>query len=243
MRLFSIAFFCFFLISSVGFSQTNSNQIPLEADSTPVSRFELGVNTYFAIDRIFDPSVRAPIELLIRKRMKQQNQMLRLRAFGDLQRLKYVEFTYSDESHDFLYGLALGYEWITPITEKWEGYYGVDLEASQNRSFDTNTRDGYDPEADPITFREKTHIYRHTDRIALSPLLGIRFSLSKRLLLSTEFRLANYMEWSKSGEEYSTKPMEGNEEYQIQTRSSEESIKERGIRFRPYTGIFLNYRF
>jgi hypothetical protein len=182
------------------------------------------------------------MELLIRKRMKQQNQMLRLRAFGDLQRSKYVEFTYSDESHDFSYGLALGYEWIKPITEKWEGYYAVDLEGSQKRSFDTNTRDGYDPEADPITFREKTHSYQHTDRIALSPLLGIRFFLSKKLLLSTEFRLANYMEWTKTGEEYSTKPMEGNGDYQIQTRS-EEKVKEKGIRFRPYTGIFLNYRF
>ena len=118
----------------------------------------------------------------------------------------------------------------------------MELEGSQNRSFDTNTRDGYDPEADPITFWEKTHSYQHTDRIALSPLLGIRFSLSKRLLLSTEFRLANYMEWTKSGEEYATKPMEGDGDYQIQTRI-EETVKERGIRFRPYTGIFLNYRF
>ncbi|WP_158856984.1 hypothetical protein [Lunatibacter salilacus] len=216
--------------------------IPSEADSIPASRFELGVNTYFAISRLFDQSVRAPMELLIRKRMKRQNQMLRLRAFGDLQRLKYVEFTYSDESQDFLYGLALGYEWIKPINERWEGYYGLDLEGSQKRSFDTNTRDGYDPEADPITFREKTNVYQHTDRIALSPLLGIRFSLSKKLLLSTEFRLANYMEWTKTGEEYSTKPMEGNGDYQIQTRS-EETVKEKGIRFRPYTGIFLNYRF
>lgn len=242
MRISLIAFFCYFLISSIGFSQTNSTRIPLEADSTLESRFELGVNTYFAIDRLFDQSIRAPMELLIRKRMKQQDQMLRLRAFGDLQRSKYVEFTSSDESQDFLYGLALGYEWIKPITEKWEGYYGVDLEGSQKRSFDTNTRDGYEPEADPITFREKTHSYQHTDRIALSPLVGIRFSLSKRLLLSTEFRLANYMEWTKSGEEYSTKPMESNEEYQIQT-GSEETVKEWGIRFRPYSGIFLNYRF
>ena len=156
--------------------------------------------------------------------------------------MKYVEFTYTDQSHDFLYGLALGYEWIKPITERWVGYYGLDLEGSQKRSFDTNTRNGYDPEADPYTFREKTHSYRHTDRIALSPLLGIRFLLSRRLLLSTEFRLANSMEWIKSGEEYSTKPMEGDGDYLIQTRS-EESIKDRGIRFRPYTGIFLNYRF
>lgn len=242
MRISLIAFFCYFLISSVGFSQSNSTQIPLEADSTPVSRFELGVNTYFAIDRLFDQSIRAPMELLIRKRMKQQNQMLRLRAFGDLQRLKKVEFTTTDQNQDFLYGLALGYEWIKPITERWEGYYGMDLEGSQRRSFDTNTRDGYDPEAVPYTFREKTHSYRHTDRIALSPLLGIRFSLSKKLLLSTEFRLANYMEWTKSGKEYSTKPMEGDGDYQIQTRI-EETVKQRGIRFRPYTGIFLNYRF
>jgi hypothetical protein len=242
MRIILISFLFYLLTCFVGFSQTNARPIPSQVDSIPASRFELGVNTFFAIDRLFDHSVRAPMELLIRKRMKRQNQMLRLRAFGDLQRLKYVEFTSSDESQDFLYGLALGYEWIKPINERWEGYYGLDLEGSQKRSFDTNTRDGYDPEADPITFREKTHSYQHTDRIALSPLLGIRFFLSKKLLLSTEFRLANYMEWTKTGEEYSTKPMEGNGDYQIQTRS-EEKVKEKGIRFRPYTGIFLNYRF
>lgn len=242
MRIILIAFLFNFLVSSVGFSQTNSTQIPLEADSTPASRFELGVNTYFAVDRLFDPSVRAPMELLIRKRMKQQNQMLRLRVFGDLQRLRSAGITIVDLSQNSIYGVALGYEWIKPITERWVGYYGLDLEGSQKRSFDTNTRNGYDPEADPYTFREKTHSYRHTDRIALSPLLGIRFLLSRRLLLSTEFRLANSMEWTKSGEEYATKPMEGDGDYLIQTRS-EESIKDRGIRFRPYTGIFLNYRF
>ena len=242
MRIILISFLSYLLTCFVGFSQTNSMLIPSEADSTPVSRFELGVNTYFAIDRLFDPTVRAPMELLIRKRMKQQNQMLRLRAFGDLQRLKNVEFTTTDQNQDFLYGLALGYEWIKPINERWEGYYGLDLEGSQRRSFDTSTRDGYDPEADPITFREKTHFYQHTDRIALSPLLGIRLSLSKKLLLSTEFRLANYMEWTKSGEEYATKPMEWDGDYQVQTRL-EETVTERGFRFRPYTGIFLNYRF
>jgi hypothetical protein len=242
MRLFLTAFFCYFLISSVGFSQTNARQIPSEADAIPAIRFELGVNTYFAIDRLFDQSVRAPMELLIRKRIKQQNQMLRLRVFGDLQRLRSAGITIVDLSQNSIYGVALGYEWIKPINQRWVGYYGLELEGSQNRSFDTNTRDGYDPEAIPYTFWEKTHSYEHIDRIALAPLLGLRFSLSKRLLLSTEFRLANYMEWTKSGEEYSTKPMESNEDYKIQTKS-EETVKERGIRFRPYTGIFLNYRF
>nr|MBI1230378.1 hypothetical protein [Cytophagales bacterium] len=242
MRISLTAFFCYFLISSVGFPQTNARQLPLESDSAPMGRFELGVNTYFAIDRLFDPSVRAPIELLIRKRMKQQGQMLRFRVYGDLQRLRSAGITIVDLSQNSIYGVSLGYEWLKPINQRWVGYYGVELEGSQNRSFETNTRDGYDPEADPITFWEKTHSYLHTDRIALSPLVGIRISLSKRLLLSTEFRLANYMAWTKSGEEYSTKPMESNEDYQIQT-GSEESINERGIRFRPYTGIFLNYRF
>lgn len=242
MRIILAVFLCYFLTCFVGYSQTNFPVVSLKEDTIPLSKYELGVNTYFAVDRLFDPSVRAPMELLIRKRMKQQNQMLRLRVFGDLQRLRSAGITIVDLSQNSIYGVALGYEWIKPITERWVGYYGLDLEGSQKRSFDTNTRNGYDPEADPYTFREKTHSYRHTDRIALSPLLGIRFLLSRRLLLSTEFRLANSMEWTKSGEEYSTKPMEGDGDYLIQTRS-EESIKDRGIRFRPYTGIFLNYRF
>jgi len=57
---------------------------PLKEDTVPLSKYELGVNTYFAVDRLFDQSVSAPMELLIRKRMNKKNQMLRLRAFGDL---------------------------------------------------------------------------------------------------------------------------------------------------------------
>src|SRR5690606_21858021 len=140
------------------------------------------------------------------------------------------------------YGLAIGYEWIKPISKKWQGYYGLELEGNQSRSTQIITDTGYDPDADPYTFWEKNRTYYKINRLAFSPCAGIGYSLSQRLFLSTEFRLVNSMEWQEPGVEKSTKPLESDLDFQIQT-SSGSTITQRGIRFRPYTGIFLNYRF
>ncbi|WP_157972233.1 hypothetical protein [Pleomorphovibrio marinus] len=49
------------------------------------------------------------------------------------------------------------------------------------------------------------------------------------------------MTWTRTGETYETKPLEGNMEWQLQSKV-ETTLDERGLRFRPYTGIFLNYK-
>lgn len=239
IALFSLAS-CFSGYAQSGYSE----QLPLPSgqDSLPRGKYEIGINTYFAFDRLFEQSVRSPFELLIRKRLSSPSQMIRMRVFGDLLRSRKVEFTNTDETQNVSYGVALGYEWIRQMAPRWQGYYGLELEGNRSGSFLTHTANGYEPGADPEVFWEKTHTYQHTESLAFSPLAGIRFLLSKRLLFSTEFRMVNSLEWNKSGKEYATKPMEGEMDYQIQTQD-ETRINQRGIRFKPYTGIFLNYRF
>lgn len=50
------------------------------------------------------------------------------------------------------YGVALGYEWIKPITKRWEAYYGLDVETGGSRESFTEIRTGYDPDATPTPF-------------------------------------------------------------------------------------------
>ncbi|MFC4871993.1 hypothetical protein [Negadavirga shengliensis] len=223
------------------FSQNHPKQ-----DEAPVfvpdslGKYELGINTYFAFDRWMDQSIRSPFEILLRRKIK-TDRMLRLRVYGNLSRSRKVEFTTTDMDRLGKYGLAIGHEWLKAINRKWQWYYGLELEGSQDRRHILHERMGWDAATD-ISFWEKRDNYHHIDRLALSPLAGIRFSLSPRLLFSTEFRLVSSLGRQRITIEDSTKALDEGARYQLQSTGGH-TIKENGIRFQPYTGIFLNYRF
>jgi hypothetical protein len=223
------------------FSQSHPKQDEASfAFPDSLGKYELGINTYFAFDRWMDQSIRSPFEILLRRKIK-PDRMLRLRVYGNLNRSNRVEFTTTDMDLHAKYGIAIGHEWLKSINRKWQWYYGLELEGSQDRWHLLHERIGWD-EATDISFWEKRDRYHHIDRLALSPLAGIRFSLSPRLLFSTEFRLVGSVGRQKIKIEDSTKALEEGARYQLQSTGGH-TIKENGIRFQPYTGIFLNYRF
>jgi hypothetical protein len=224
-----------------GFSQSPPTQDEVAVvlpDS--LGKYELGINTYFAFDRWMDQSIRSPLEVMLRRKIK-TNRMLRIRVYGNLNRSNKVEFTTTDMDRHAKYGLAIGHEWLKSLNRKWQWYYGLELEGSQDLRHFLNERMGWDVATD-ISFWEKRDNYHHIDRLALSPLTGIRFSLSPRLLFSTEFRLVSSVGRQRITTEESTKTLEEGARYQLRSTHGH-TIKENGIRFQPYTGIFLNYRF
>ncbi len=224
-----------------GFSQSPPTQDEVAVvlpDS--LGKYELGINTYFAFDRWMDQSIRSPLEVMLRRKIK-TNRMLRARVYGNLNKSKMVDAPITEMDQQAKYGLAIGHEWLKSIHRKWQWYYGLELEGSQDRRHFLYERKRWD-EATHISYWEKTDNYYHIDRVALSPLTGIRFSLSPRLLFSTEFRLVSSVGRQRITTEESTKALDEGARYQLRS-SHGHTIKENGIRFQPFTGIFLNYRF
>ncbi|MCC5938962.1 MAG: hypothetical protein JJU34_16915 [Lunatimonas sp.] len=223
------------------FSQSTPEQVvaPIALPDT-LGNYELGINTYFAFDRWMDQSGRSPLEVMLKRKIK-ANRMLRVRVYGNLYKSNKVEFNVKDMDRQAKYGLAIGHEWLKTIHRKWQWYYGLELEGSRDRRHILHERPRWN-EAMDITYLEKTDNYHHMDRLALSPLSGIRFSISPRLLFSTEFRLVGSVGRQRITTEESTKMLDEGVMYQLQSTAGH-TISENGIRFQPYTGIFLNYRF
>ncbi|WP_209330831.1 hypothetical protein [Lunatimonas salinarum] len=223
------------------FSQSTPEQVlaPIALPDT-LGNYELGINTYFAFDGWMDQSGRSPLEVMLKRKIK-ANRMLRVRVYGNLNRSNMVAGTILEMSQHAKYGLAIGHEWLKSIHRKWQWYYGLELGGSRDRRHILYERPRWN-EATDITYLEKTDNYHHMDRLALSPLAGIRFSISPRLLFSTEFRLAGSIGRQRITTEESTKMLDEGARYQLQSTAGH-TISENGIRFQPYTGIFLNYRF
>jgi len=202
------------------------------------NRYELALNTNFAFDQLMDQNQRAPLELMLRKKIHEQNR-IRLRVFGSIGRSKKIEGDFTNIDRTGNLGLAIGYEWVKPLAKRWEGYYDMELEGSRvdRRSFfeqpDTNPEDDYFESQDE---------YDREIRLSISPLAGLRIKLSARLILCTEFRLSGYMGEQQYTEKISIRPKVEGSQNQIQSTESY-TLKLNGLRFQPYTGIFLNYRF
>ncbi|WP_375586498.1 hypothetical protein [Cyclobacterium xiamenense] len=226
----------FFLMSLATASAQNDSSKWSQLDST--SRYELGLNTYFAFDQLMDQHQRTPLELMLRKKIHEQNR-IRLRVFGMVSRYKKIEAEFTNIDGWSTIGLALGYEWIKPLARRWEGYYGLELEGSREHSRSFFEQPDLDPETN---YLENTDKYERGIRFSLSPLAGLRFRLTSRLLLSTEFRLSGYMGEQQYTEHMAIRTNEEGSQNQIQS-SEGYTVKLNGLRFQPYTGIFLNYRF
>jgi len=238
MILPEILLLLFFIMSLATASAQNAPSTWSLIDST--SKYELGLNTNFAFDQLMDQNQRAPMELMLRKKIYDQNR-IRLRVFGNIGRAKKIEgdFTNIDRTGNF--GLAIGYEWVKPLTKRWVGYYGMELEGSRMDKRIFFEQSEYDNEDASWQFKNWDEYDREV-RFSLSPLAGLRFRLSARLLLSTEFRLSGYVGEQQYTEDVSIRPYEEGSQNQIQS-SEGYTLKLNGLRFQPYTGIFLNYRF
>ena len=236
MMLPEILLLLFFIMSLTAASAQNDPSTWSLIDST--SRYELGLNTNFAFDQLMDQNQRAPMELMLRKKIHDQNR-IRLRVFGMVSRAKKIEGDFTNIDRIGNFGLAVGYEWVKPLTKRWEGYYGMELEGHKMDRRSIFEQPDTDPEEEYFESQDR---YDREIRLSVSPLAGLRFRLSPRLLLSTEFRLSGYMGEQQYTERISIRAKEEGSQNQIQSTEGY-TLKLNGLRFQPYTGIFLNYRF
>jgi hypothetical protein len=116
----------------------------------------------------------------------------------------------------------IGYEWLSPITEKWVWYKGADLFFR----YYTSQVETYD-DGQPYTTSDESTVGG-----SINPFLGIRFNIGPKLYLSTEVSLqAAYYNVESTFENFSQSTVSTSEGGKFQ------------VTLRPATGIFFFYRF
>jgi hypothetical protein len=105
----------------------------------------------------------------------------------------------SDSNNYFRFNYAIdfriGWEFVNEISKRWQVYYGLDtrLNYQHNKNDLIYTSNGY-------AYGSET-IY---NTFGISPVLGFRFKLNKRISLTTETNLS--IDWSKSSRREYYKP-------------------------------------
>jgi|GEM_PF-854031 len=230
-----------FILSCFAFvmaqEKTENRDTTSLAEDRP-SRYQIGINSQFAIDGFLEQSIRTPIEVLIR-RQTGTGGALRARILGisDHSTTEYIETLGRADVDRSTLGIALGYEWQRTLSRKWFWYYGLEIEGV--RIWDNNTNKSiYFDEATLETLNMETVHKRITNRMGLLPLLGLKFQILPRLYLSTEAKiLINNENYKYNRVTYFTRFDDGS--YQSSPFSNE-SVKKQSFNFQPYTGIFIN---
>ena len=242
-------------ISGTVFSQTLDSSIKNRSNNKFVAndslhRWQIGINTQFFTDGLYDDandifeSELTPIEFMLRWQTA-KDQSLRLRIFGMVDNFIRTEpiGNYStNEIHKSMLGLALGYEWQMLLGKRWKLYYGFDIETKRVWDNSKKVDKMYYWEPTDETFIKTYFIERTTDRISLLPLLGVKFYVSPRLLLSSEVKMETFYEKFSSKSHGTITQLDGSPST-LGTGNGRFTIENNGITFKPYTGIYLNLTF
>lgn len=222
---------CFIAVSQ---AQRGTTEPPASQPENSSGKYELGINTNIVIDGFLDPSFRSPMEIMLRKRSG--DGAWRGRAMGSLSSTKigYNEVENEREGSSSAIGLALGYEWQRLIKNKWSWYYGFDIEGQRMRS-DYTYRSFYsDPDA-PQEIGWETVQKQKNDLFSLLPFAGLRFQITPKLFLSTEFRLVASTQRATYTTDYHYLEIDGG------TSTSEtHSTRINALDFQPYSGIYIS---
>jgi hypothetical protein len=194
-----ILFIAFISVLNVSFSQ-------IKKDSAKVYHNEFGVDVtsflmlYLPLGQndFYSPSYY----LTYRRKFKSGN--IRSGLGGDFSNQNVGNNNYPNDSNKynrFSYGVdfRIGWEFVNEISKRWQVYYGLDTKISyQHYKNDLNYfSNGY-------AYGSETNY----NTFGISPVLGFRFKLNKRLSLTTETNLS--INWSKSSRrEYYTPYISG----------------------------------
>lgn len=250
MKFILISLFIFPL-----FSQAQENKVS-ENDTIsvhPVKSLQLGFNSHFAIEKVFNGENNAPLEFVLRKQLK-SNQAIRIRPIIDLKRMIRSDFHSFGKSQDLdyltLFGLGLGKEWQVALAKRWFGYYGAEFEGVIRLVH--KTQEFLSPRPpDKASYFEKNSELRNSVSLSALPFMGLGFKISEKLFVTTEFRLNVSYQMDKTSREKAFKliredggDFDFTNDYGPSTPLEPElKVREFAFVFRPYTGIFLNYRF
>lgn len=242
-------FTLFLLISTISNVQAQKNKNEAAAQSFTYEHFivndtlykyQLGINTRFALEGLFNDSIRTPVELLIRKQVSPYG-AIRLRLMGMTQNYKkdVPLAPRLKETHITSIGLALGYEWQNLIARRWKWYYGAEVQGKLRWDNALEESEYYNANVDEVYDHRRVYKKR-TNQVALLPFAGIRFHITPYLFVSTEMKIEAFFEQYKSRTDDSFTRKDGTQP-NFGGGFSEFVIENNDISFRPYTGIFLNY--
>lgn len=194
-----ILFIAFISVLNVSFSQ-------IKKDSAKVYHNEFGVDVtsflmlYLPLGQndFYSPSYY----LTYRRKFNSGN--IRSGLGGDFSNQNVGNTNYPNDStkyNRFSYAVdfRIGWEFVNEISKRWQVYYGLDTKISyqQNKNDLNYFSNGY-------AYGSETNY----NTFGISPVLGFRFKLNKRLSLTTETNLS--INWSKSSRrEYYTPYISG----------------------------------
>lgn len=199
-----------------------------------IYRYQVGINSHFALEGLFNDSLRKPVELMIRRQVS-LSQAVRFRILGITENFKWEDSDDARETHKSTFGIALGYEWQNLLSKRWKFYYGSELLGKLSWENSVDELDVFDENTNEVVDLRRVR-KRKTEQIALLPFTGIRFQITPFLFLSTEIKIEAYHEKFRSRRDSYWTRSDGS----VAKPFSEFSIKNSNIHFQPYTGIYLN---
>lgn len=245
----------FFLLNLFN-SEVNAQSA--EKDSAvifPENTWVVGLNTQLFFDFVTEDlfggdSLRAPrIEFLVRGNYTSKN-AVRIRVFGEFQSLTQKSLApipnppFNKNRYSKL-GLAIGHEWQFRLSDKWIGYYGVEVEYFLLRSRKSKD-EAYFLSLEGESQRRYDEQIKKGYSISALPFIGFGYQVTDRLIFTAEAKIigsylrgtTEYKESFRFDDPQVSVPIPIPEKYRDDLIS-----KEGKFYIKPYTGIFINYLF
>lgn len=201
---------------------------PSVAQTDSLTR-EVGFSTQIIFDNIFQSGV-APFELMLKKK-KNESKWMRYGIGLSVFQGKDKDSPNAINEHTYFQTSitpSLGMEKRVMLAEKWKFLYGGDIFTG----FDYRESESFQKPQPDIENRQEEDYYSVS--AGVRPFLGIIFSITPRLSVSTEASAALRSSWGKrksSSTHYNT------------TNELDEKFRSSHLGLRPASAIFVYYRF
>lgn len=241
MGIRSILLFSLFFLT-LSYVEAQSDSIPPTASNIPPpifgnKKFVFGINTQFAIEGLFDQQLTTPLEVTVRKLIK-NNQVIRLRLMGISSNRSLIQGDTSKTTKSATLGIAIGKEWHRPIGKKFGWYFGFEAEFNKNWDNSIETKPIYN--LDGILRTNKQYYDRSKLFLNGLGIIGFSFRLNSYIILTTEIKQGLYYSNFQTLVNTYDKAIE-EEDYLLTPTISKFSIEEFKLSIQPYTGIHINF--
>lgn len=226
------------LFFSMGMAQERGDTHPtISEDPVILGRYQIGINSQFAIDGLLEQNIRTPVEILVRRQTGTGAVRVRISGISNHSRTEDPDILNIVATHQSTLGLALGYEWHRKLKRNWSWYYGLELEGS--RIWDNSKAESlYQDQSTLEEYIREEITKRRTNSIGLLPFIGFKYRIIPRLYVSTEIKMLVYHKSLKNRRDTDYFRLDGS----FQSNSyGRQDIKNQSIIFQPYTGILINF--
>jgi hypothetical protein len=241
--------------------QTTIPGLTSEAELTPLKfmvndtlrKWRVGINIYPYVkaDELFEYALQPrkdylqvtfPVEFLARKQYK-LDRAFRVRVMGVFENFQDEDFNAADQDTKLRsLSIALGHEWQQVIGKRWEWYYGVELQVRRT-VWNTITIDDtyfFTPVNDIVRDRREFDTFR--DRLSVLPLIGARFQITPGLFASVEGSIEMFWEEYIYDDQSVYRDLQDLDNI-VGGAKGVFQFSQSGLRFLPYSGLYINVIF